>query len=149
MPIKDPVKRRESQKRYYEKKKAEILEQQSGYREKHPERVAQHKQSWVERNREKSRASGRASYRSLRLEAIAHYGGRCVCCGEDEVAFLALDHVNDDGAEQRREHGTGYSFLRSLKRRGWPDDIQILCHNCNIAKAHGGCPHQERKLHVV
>src|SRR5215471_12298662 len=31
-----------------------------------------------------------ASYRSV---VIKQYGGKCECCGEDELAFLSLDHI--------------------------------------------------------
>lgn len=93
------------------------------------------------------RRYARERNKRLRAEAIAHYGGRCTCCGEEEPAFLVLDHINNDGAQQRRDltgqrDGGGstrmYAKYRSM---GWPDDLQLLCANCNMAKAHGGCPH--------
>jgi hypothetical protein len=28
-----------------------------------------------------------------------------------------------------------------VENNGMPDDFQVLCHNCNYAKSHGGCPH--------
>jgi len=77
---------------------------------------------------------------------IEHYGGACTCCGEREPRFLVLDHVNDDGAEQRRRIGMGgWRFYRWLRLNEYPDDfkLQVLCANCNMAKAHfGGCPHR-------
>lgn len=84
----------------------------------------------------------RAYWRRLREEVINHYGGVCVCCGEDEIVFLALDHVNDDGAEHRRKVGSNiYSWIRS---HGFPEGFQVLCSNCNWAKHSVGiCPHQE------
>jgi hypothetical protein len=78
----------------------------------------------------------------------------CRCCGETEHDFLALDHVNDDGAEQRRQLAaelgglpTGERFYRWLARRGFPDiGLQVLCHNCNHAKRlRDGCPHQRNE----
>ncbi len=76
-----------------------------------------------------------------------------MCCGETHEAFLAIDHVNEDGAAHRRElgmiPGKGFSstkFFRWLRDKGYPQDgrFQVLCHNCNFAKSHypGGCPHQ-------
>jgi hypothetical protein len=88
----------------------------------------------------------------LRKEVLTAYavGGviACRCCGEDEEKFLAMDHVNNDGAAHRKrpEHGTGNGFYIWLKRNGWPPGFQILCHNCNFAKsAHGVCPHRVLK----
>jgi hypothetical protein len=90
--------------------------------------------------------------RRIREEFIAEYGGRCVCCGESEPKFLCLDHVDGDGAKHRKElspnrgtrGGAATALLEDLKRRGWPKDkYQLLCYNCNNAKAHyGTCPHQ-------
>ena len=35
-----------------------------------------------------------ASQRKVREECIAGYGGRCVCCGEINLAFLTIDLVS-------------------------------------------------------
>ena len=75
-------------------------------------------------------------------EAVDHYGGKCSCCGESELAFLQLDHINNDGAEWRRKYQVqGNSLYGWLKRHGWPGGFQVLCANCNRAKSAGGCPH--------
>ena len=71
---------------------------------------------------------------------------RCVCCGQDRVQFLALDHVDGDGARHRKEIGTGGAFYRWLKQNGFPPGLQVLCHNCNLAQsAYGSCPHARRR----
>ena len=94
------------------------------------------------------RECGRSQYRRSRAEALAKYGPACKCCGEAELLFLAIDHVNDDGAAHRREHGiaSGTSIYAWLKKNDWPAGFQVLCHNCNNAKAHGGCPHNTRRM---
>lgn len=71
-----------------------------------------------------------------RLEAIAHYGGACACCGEDAYEFLVIDHIHDDGAQHRREL-SGELISYWLKRNGYPPGYQILCANCNMAKQLG------------
>ena len=93
----------------------------------------------------------RTNYTSLyswgeRVKSIEHYGGKCVCCGEKELKFLVLDHVNNDGAKQRKEmvSKNGWRFYRWLRLNNYPDrfKLQVLCANCNMAKAYfGGCPH--------
>ncbi len=75
----------------------------------------------------------------LRLAAIRAYGGRCACCGEDELVFLAIDHINGNGAAQRKDLGNHLS--RWLRNNNFPGGYQVLCHNCNWAKYRGGCPH--------
>lgn len=81
-----------------------------------------------------------------KLETITEYGGKCICCGETLPIFLTIDHVNEDGAEERRRLNNpgGHRFYRLLKKQGYPKDkYQILCFNCNHAKhVLGTCPHQ-------
>lgn len=58
---------------------------------------------------EAERQSKQARRRRLRAEVIAAYGGRCACCGEATPEFLSIDHVNNDGAQHRREINGGGS----------------------------------------
>lgn len=99
---------------------------------------------------------------NLKDEVYAAYGGyRCACCGEEEPLFLTVDHVNNDGAAHRRTITNGrknpktggpapnnsYEVYLWLKRNGFPEGYQILCHNCNTGKHRNGgvCPHQQRR----
>jgi len=84
--------------------------------------------------------------RKLYDEVLAHYGNKCVCCGESNKAFLTLDHINNDGAAHRRQLKTkgGYRFYRLMKTQGYPPILQVMCYNCNNAKRiYGICPHQQ------
>jgi len=91
--------------------------------------------------------------RRIRIEVMEHYGARCACCGEREMLFLTLDHVNNDGAQHRRSHGSrrdfgGWRLYRWLKTHDYPNDVklQALCFNCNSAKAFfGACPHERTR----
>jgi hypothetical protein len=79
-----------------------------------------------------------------RMEMLSAYGGKCVCCGESEYKFLAIDHINGGGLEERKKYRNSTSFMKMLRELGWPKDrYQILCHNCNCAKGfYGECPHK-------
>jgi len=83
-----------------------------------------------------------ARLRIVRREAIAAYGGRCECCGETRLEFLAFDHING-GGNQERKRTTEPPFAR-LRREGYPKGaFRILCHSCNMALGlYGSCPHQ-------
>jgi hypothetical protein len=90
-----------------------------------------------------------ARFRQDRYQALFHYSGgdiRCACCGERTIEFLALDHVNNDGAAHRRELRTegGGRFYAWLRRTGYSyTSLAVSCHNCNIARSfYGRCPHQ-------
>ncbi len=74
--------------------------------------------------------------------ALKKYGGKCNCCGEKEKKFLCIDHINNDGVEHRKKIGSNiYSWLR---KNNYPKGFQVLCYNCNNAKArYGKCPHQK------
>lgn len=79
-----------------------------------------------------------------------HYGRECVCCGETEPMFLTIDHVNGDGASQRKDlrSGVSTSFYRWIIKKGFPDDLQVLCYNCNCGRARNGgiCPHNHGRF---
>lgn len=79
--------------------------------------------------------------RNLKQKVLDHYGQMCSCpcgCRVTNFNWLTIDHKNNDGAKQRRE-ASGNQYNRIIKS-GYPDDIQILCWNCNCAKQYrGGC----------
>ena len=78
----------------------------------------------------------------LRLEAIKHYGGVCVCCGEKQIEFLCIDHING-GGNQHRKIMTTKSIGEWLCANKYPKGFQVLCFNCNSAKSiYGKCPHK-------
>jgi hypothetical protein len=83
--------------------------------------------------------------RKVRAAALARYGDCCACCGESRNEFLSFDHINNDGYKERK-HKANTTFYRELAKGPLRDDIQILCHNCNMAKAfYGQYPHQREK----
>lgn len=108
--------------------------------------------SWRKRQGHKKLAERQKQYnRNCRLETIARYGGCCICCGETQFEFLSFDHINGNGKAHRKITGKGNTFVRWLIRNNYPDDIQILCHNCNLAKGfYGMCPHQiQREIAAI
>jgi serine/threonine protein phosphatase PrpC len=92
------------------------------------------------------RLSAHKTRRETRRDiVIQHYGGKCACCGEKEPRFLTLDHINNNGSEHRRSINRG-QFYPWVIKNGFPNDLQLLCWNCNLGKYHnnGVCPHKER-----
>lgn len=91
-------------------------------------------------------------YRYLRKKIIVwHYSRglmRCVCCEEKEFQFLQVDHINNDGAQHRRELRYAYrnEMYEWLIKNNLPQGFQILCANCNFGKYvnKGVCPHKIR-----
>ena len=86
------------------------------------------------------------STRARRITVLQHYSGSeipyCACCGESRIEFLAVDHINGDGAEHRKKY-PGNMFVWLIKNN-FPDGFQILCHNCNLSRGfYGYCPHEK------
>lgn len=82
----------------------------------------------------------RTALNNLKREVYTHYtpveaSGRhvahCSMCGVDDLNVLELHHVDNDGREDRKRHGTGAKYLRSLKGRGYPTRLEVLCRNCH------------------
>lgn len=107
----------------------------------------QRRKDYIQRNPEKVKEARRKTHWKIKLDTLSHYGSVCACCKEADPKFLAIDHVNNNGAEERRENkskrgGSGL-FYYWLKNNKYPNGYQVLCHNCNMAKAfYKSCPHQ-------
>lgn len=102
---------------------------------------------WYSANKEKHNENTRINHLALKTEVINFYGGKCCCCGESEIDFLAIDHIDGDGNSHRKSIGNGTRFAAWVRRNGYPDGFQILCHNCNFSKFinKGICIHQIRR----
>ena len=76
-----------------------------------------------------------------KVQIIKYYSKNrmeCRCCGEKNITFLTLDHVNDDGKKDRKKYL--YNFLLD---NHFPNGFQVLCYNCNIGKSRfKQCPHK-------
>lgn len=96
-----------------------------------------------EKIRARSKVSSRERNRMYRMIALDHYGGKCECCGENQIEFLAIDHINGGGNKHRKE--IKMSIYEWLVKQNFPKEgFRILCHNCNQARAYYGyCPHQK------
>lgn len=90
----------------------------------------------------------RAWHIRKKIDVINHYSNGmmcCDCCGENNIGFLTINHINGDGAKHRKKlgsSGTGVSFYKWLIKNNFPDGLNVLCWNCNSASgATGICPH--------
>lgn len=107
-------------------------------------------QAYYRENREAVLSRVTKKAREQREQVIAHYSNgtnRCACCGESQYEFLAIDHINGGGYQQRKalKHG-GSGIVPWLIKNGLPPGFQVLCHNCNMAKGfYGECPHERER----
>lgn len=65
----------------------------------------------------------------------------CVCCGEDKLINLSIDHIKGGGKWHRIEifgrECSGSGFYLWLISNGFPDGYQVLCLSCNKSKGTG------------
>ena len=121
-------------------------------REKHaknPEiRLAQWK-NW----RVKHRPETLRKQLELKLKVFKYYSKKdsnsnipcCNCCKEKfSHEFLAIDHIyGRKSMGHKREFG-GKDLYNWIIKNKFPDTVQVLCHNCNMAKGlYGKCPHEK------
>ena len=109
---------------------------------------------WRIENKEQFKRNQKRAYDKMRLECLTHYckGKKpfCQCCGEDEILFLHLDHINGDGVAHRKQMEKEQGYISGgnnlpywLKKNKYPKGFQVLCANCNLAKRVDKiCPHQ-------
>lgn len=97
---------------------------------------ANNKTDVLRKRREKDRA--------VKQQIVDAYGGKCDCCGESQIEFLTIDHINNDGALHRRKVGKGRRIYSDLIKIGCPkNNYRLLCFNCNITRGfYGYCPHK-------
>jgi hypothetical protein len=108
--------------------------------------------AWYARNKEKAREQKRVVMKKLRdenpekynsqsrkakirekLKLFLMYGNVCQICGFSDMRALSLDHVKDNGNEERRQLGERGVYRRA-KSEYRPDEYQILCMNCQFIK---------------
>jgi len=119
-------------------------EYQRRYHAKNPGRKVKWNREWIKTHREQYNASKYLYRERQKHRVMRHYcGGKdpfCVKCGFDDIDCLCLDHIDDNGAEDRRKRRvssrttTGVDMYTAVKRDGFPDGYQVLCANCNMKK---------------
>lgn len=111
---------------------------------RNPESKSRSDARWRERNRATLRLKQAEARFKLKLETLDVYGRRCAECGYDDIRALHIDHIHNNGSEERRLLGgknfSGYRFYQHLKKMGWPSGYQTLCANCNFIKQYGDIP---------
>lgn len=124
---------------------------QERWKERNPGIAAKRMREWRLANLERHKESQRRNDKRIKDTVYNAYGGyKCACCGETEPMFLTVDHVNNDGAQHRRDVNNGIKRGGGKKIYSWiiannfPPDFQILCMQCNWGKARNGgvCPHK-------
>jgi hypothetical protein len=95
------------------------------------------------------RGAQRRARRNRRIEAIQKLGGKCECCGETQIEFLAFDHIHGLRGREFKRNGNdaGDALALRIRKEVSPEkEFRVLCHNCNSALGfYGYCPHKTKK----
>ena len=152
-------KNREAAQRYRARDPERHRRRMQEWREANRERAREHSRDWRNRKlasspeeeariRQQERDKTKRNQDRVRQEVFAAYGGFvCACCGETEPKFLSIDHINNDGAKERKSglySSSGTAFYLWLRKNAFPSGYQVLCMNCQVGKHrnNGVCPHQ-------
>jgi hypothetical protein len=129
------------QREWYKKNRDKVLQKDKEkrltpeFREKERQYRVKHRLIPEVKNRINIWAKKR--HERFRIERINLLGGKCKCCGENDIRLLCIDHVNDNGWKHKQVVSKGTSMLKWI-RDNYPDfgefPVQILCHNCNMMK---------------
>jgi hypothetical protein len=111
----------------------------SAYKTRNARGTRQYAVTHPEWARDHARGSNGSEYRvRVKIEVLSHYGpaGKLQCawpdCTVTDIDMLSLDHVLDDGAQERKNGhrgGGGIATYQRVRKAEFPDGYQTLCHN--------------------
>lgn len=128
-------------KKYRAENRDKLIESRRQWRRDNKQRDAQLNKN--ERLRLKSEALSHYCFKTVTIGSIVvritQYAINCVRCGFSDERALQIDHIDDNGANEReracgRRTAAGTTFYRWLRKNRWPDGYQVLCANCNWIK---------------
>ena len=100
------------------------------------EEKIEYRKQYYQNNKSKSDKRSTEWREAHRLKVIEFLGGKCNKCGNSNPIVLAIDHINDDGASDRKKYNKcNAKFLNDiLNGVVGKDRVQLLCCNCNWEK---------------
>lgn len=152
MPQKDPQKRKEYQARRYAERRKEFIALEMVRYNDNREEIRKRRLELAYRHKDKNNERERLRYANWRAEVLSAYGNKCSCCGEEEILFLEIDHIDNNGCSHRKEIGrSAKALVKWIVDNSFPVGFQILCSNCNQGKKRNGgiCPHKTKTNNVL
>ncbi len=143
-------KKRKTLSGFYEKKNGKYkaackvceIARSTAWANDNPEKRKASSKRWRKNNPERAIEVSQRNHAKRKRLCMEYYGenGGCVCCGETELSFLTMDHIKDNGAEERLRYWM-------IIRDNFPKGLQTLCFNCQWGKRinKGFCPHRPKK----
>ena len=131
--------KRKKHREYYLKNRNKILKKNTEYMAS--DKGKEYSRKRYQENKEKY-AKWTLEYKSklnrdLRLQIMEKLGGViCVWCGNTDYRVLTIDHINNDGKQERKKlkRDALYKKILSHSEDEMKKKYQILCRNCNWLK---------------
>lgn len=105
------------------------------YYAKHGDEIREHKKKYMRerrlKNPERHNRQSREAKNRMREKLFNMYGHVCVICGFNDKRALTLDHIKNNGAEERKSIGPRGPWQRAIKKYR-PSEYRILCMNCQF-----------------
>jgi hypothetical protein len=125
---------------YYQANHEKILERTRKYHHATKEKQRERSKKYYLAHKEIAKSRTKICWQNIRQEAISAYGKKCQCCGETQIEFLVIDHINGGGSQHRKYIKKNIFYW--LRDNNYPSGFQVLCHNCNMSLGlYGYCPH--------
>lgn len=84
---------------------------------------------------QKSRDSQNETRYAIRVACFDTLGGQCLRCKTDDYDVLCVDHIEDDGQQERKSGISSITIWRKVIRGEDLGKYQLLCFNCNLRKS--------------
>jgi len=111
--------RQHSSRCYYKNREHYLIEMRKRYR----------------MNKEKYINNIRVNRNNIRYRLIELLGSKCIRCGFSDPRALQIDHVNGNGAKDRKSKDSYTMYRRMIKEiQSGSKEYQLLCANCNWIK---------------
>lgn len=138
------IHRKEYSKIYWKKTKEKLKPRLRKYFQTHREQFKKYNEKYMSKPEAKAK---RKHYEQTTLKesrwtkkrtTMEHYSGKpahCQICGEQEIKFLTIDHIEGKKKVGHKRSLTGSKIIGYLIRNNYPTGYQVLDFNCNCAKS--------------
>lgn len=124
--------------KYYQEHKEEYAARRKKWAKENKDKLNTYNQKYRDADRPRYRAYGKKADEKTKLNILKQYAQSetpsCANCGIDDIRVLCIDHLNNNGREEREKIGFGGTFYQWLKTNDYPEGYQVLCWNCNHLK---------------
>lgn len=125
-----------------QRNKKKLSAYRKAYYADNKEHISKRMKAWRQSNKPHVVKYDKQRRWNAKLEILNAYGNKCAHCGNNNPYQLEIDHINNDGAQHRRQLGSnraGIGFYLLLRKWNYPkENFQLLCANCHNGKSYYG-----------